>query len=120
MNHKNLVVANRILLGLLMFVPGMVKLFNGSEGVSGMLSGIFLFSWAPGFWAWVLILSEIVFGIAILANWKIEKTKYPPVIILTVAVLFVTIKWDSIGSTPWSSLIFHLLAIVNYLMLKGK
>jgi uncharacterized membrane protein YphA (DoxX/SURF4 family) len=58
---------NRILLGLVMFVPGIMKLFDmGSSKIVEMLSDMVLFSWAPSFWVWILILSEIVFGIAIL------------------------------------------------------
>lgn len=58
---KHLQTINRVLLGLVMLVPGLLKLFvTGSSGVTGMLSGIALFSWAPAFWAWILILSEII------------------------------------------------------------
>lgn len=119
--NKSLVVANRILLGLLMLVPGLTKLFVvGADGISGMLGGIFLFSWAPVFWAWVLILSEIVFGIAIIANWKVEKTAWPPILIMVIAVLFMTIKWTEMAKTQWSSVIFHLIAITGYLMISKK
>lgn len=114
MNHKNLVVANRILLGLVMLVPGLMKLFvMGSTAVSEMLSGIVLFAWAPMFWAWVLILSEIVFGIAILASWKLEYAAWPPVIIMLVAAFFVA--WGN-----WGSFLMHITIALNYLMLKHK
>lgn len=109
---------NRVLLGLLMLVPGLMALFVFTpNGVAQNMSGIVLFSWAPVFWAWVLIISEIVFGIAILANYKVEYTTIPPIIILTIATLFVTIQWSSLGSTGWSNVIFHLLAISNYILL---
>lgn len=112
MNHKNLMMVNRILLGLLMLVPGLLKLFvMGPSAVVGMLSGIALFSWAATFWAWVLILSEIVFGIAILASWRLKYTVWPPVVIMLVAGLVV--NWGS-----WSSVILHLVAASNYLLLK--
>ncbi len=99
----------RILVGLVMLIPGILKLFGDAgfldvSGVVGMLSGIVLFSWAPSFWAWVLILSEIVFGIAILANYKLKYTVIPPVIILLVATFFV--QWGR-----WSSFLLHLLAV---------
>lgn len=112
MNHKNLMTANRILLGLVMLIPGLMKLFViGSDGVSQMLSGIALFAWAPGFWTWVLILSEIVFGIAILAKWKLEYSVWPPVVILVVAAF--TANWGN-----WGSLVMHLAVASNYLMLR--
>jgi len=108
----------RILLGLLMLVAGLLKLFvSGPSGVEGMLSGNFLFSWAPAFWVWILIIGEIGFGLAILANWKLKYTAWIPVIILSIAVLTTTIKWSDIGSTGWSSVIFHLIAIVGYVEL---
>lgn len=107
-----------ILLGLLMLVPGLMKLFiMGPSAVSGMLSGIALFAWAPTFWAWVLILSEIIFGIAILAKWKLQYTVIPPMIILAVATLFVAINWSSLMQTAWPNVLFHLLAISGYWML---
>ena len=71
MFNKNAGTVNRVLLGLLMLVPGLLKIFiMKPAAVVGMLSG-FGFP-VPTFFAWVLMLSEIVFGIAILANWKME------------------------------------------------
>jgi len=109
---KNIVVANRILLGLVMLIPGLLKLI-GSDGVVGMLSGIALFSWAPSFWAWVLILSEIVFGIAILANWRLKYSVWPPVVIMLVAAF--TVAWGN-----WPTFLMHLAIASNYLMLNHK
>lgn len=112
--QKYLKLANRILLGLLMVVPGVMKLFVlGPDAVVGMLSGIALFSWAPAFWAWVLMLSEVVFGLAILANYKLKYAVIPPVIIMLVAGLVV-----NIGNA--SSLLLHLVAASGYLMLAYK
>ncbi|MEK6908547.1 MAG: DoxX family protein [Nanoarchaeota archaeon] len=112
MNHKNIMTANRILLGLVMLVPGLLKLFViGSDAVVGMLSSNVLFSWAPGFWAWVLILSEIVFGIAILASWKLEYTVWPPIVIMLVAAF--TVAWGN-----WPTFLMHLVIASNYLILK--
>ena len=104
-----------ILLGLLMLIPGLMKLFvMGPSAVTGMLSGIALTSWAPSFWAWVLILSEIVFGALILAKYKLELTVWPPMIILAVATLFVAINWSNLGATAWPNVLLHLVAITGY------
>ena len=117
-NTKILMIITTILLGLLMLVAGLTKLFvMKPSGVSGMLSHIFLFSWAPMFWAWILIIGEIGSGIAVLTMWKLKYTAYIPVIILSVAVLTSTIRWSSLGNTSWNTVIFHLIAIVNYLWL---
>lgn len=115
MNHKNIATINRILLGLVMLVPGLLKLFViGPSAVVGMLSGNVLFSWAPSFWAWVLILSEIVFGIAILARWKLEYTVWPPIVIMLVAAF--TVAWGN-----WPTFLMHLVIASNYwLLVKSK
>lgn len=117
---KQLMWVNTALLGLLMLIPGIAKLIAGATGIAGFLSGNWLLSWAPMFWAWVLIVAEIGSGLAILARWKLEKVAWIPVIILGIAIVTVHVNWSSIGSTSWNNLIFHLIAIVNYLMLTKK
>ena len=115
MNKKNLQwvnLTNRIFLGLLMFVPGILKLFiNGHSGVTGMLSGIGF----PivGFFAWILIFSEIVFGVAIMVNWRLRYTVIPPIIILLIATFTV-----HLGN--YSSMLLHLVAVTNYLLIAYK
>lgn len=105
-------LVNRILLGLLMLVPGLVKLFMVKpSGVTGMLTGMGFP--LPMFFAWILILAEIVFGIAILANWKLEYTAWPPIVILLVATL-TTMNWSS---PQWSTVLLHLVAASGYWML---
>ncbi len=112
MNIKHIAMVNRVLLGLVMLVPGLLKLFViKPSAVVGMLSGIG-FPVAT-FFAWVLILSEIVFGIAILASWKLKYTVWPPVIIMLVAAF--TVAWGS-----WPTFLMHLVIASNYLMLTHK
>lgn len=65
---------------------------------------------APTFFAWVLILSEIVFGIALLANWKLKYMVVPPMIILAVAAF--TVYWKQ-----WPSMLLHFVIISNYWIL---
>ncbi len=114
MNVKNIATVNRILLGLLMLIPGLLKLFVIKPAtVVGMLSTNVLFAWAPGFWAWVLILSEIVFGIAILARWKLEYTVWPPVVIMIVAAF--TASWGN-----WPTVLMHLVIASNYWLISRK
>ena len=116
MYNKYAGVVNRVLLGLLMLAAGLIKLFVfKSSGVADMLSG-FGFPAAP-FFAWVLILSEIVFGIAILAKWKLEYSVWPPIVIMLVAA-FVA-NWPS----EWSKLsqfLIHLLIASNYWLLGAR
>ncbi len=108
-------LVNRILLGLLMLVPGILKLFVFKpSGVTGMLAGMGFP--LPMFFAWILILAEIGFGIAILANWKLEYTTWPPIVILVVATL-VTMDWSS---PQWSNLLLHLVAASNFWLIGQK
>ncbi|MBM3232231.1 DoxX family protein [Candidatus Pacearchaeota archaeon] len=127
MNHKSLLTGNRVLLGLVMLVHGLMTLFvMGSDAIAGMLSEIALFSWAPVFWAWVLILSEVVFGIAILASWRLKYTVWPPVVIMVVAAFTVSIKWQNtygiihplFAQSDWPGFLMHLALASNYLLLK--
>lgn len=103
----------RILLGLLMLVPGLSKLggtFGIDTGVSVAGLSVMLSAWpAAMFFAWIVALSEVVFGIAILAKWKMKYTTIPPMIILVVAALMTTIS-------PFNpiNLLFHLVAVVGY------
>jgi uncharacterized membrane protein YphA (DoxX/SURF4 family) len=115
---KNLLTLNRILLGLLMLVAGLIKIFvTHADKVAEMLSKIVLFSWAPMVWAWILIIGEIGSGLAVIANWKIKYTALIPALILIVAIFTVTIKWATTGTTNWTNLIFHLIAINAFLIL---
>lgn len=108
MERKNLILTNRILLGLLMLIPGLLKLFvMKPAAIEGMLSGIGFP--VPMFFAWVLILSEIVFGIAILANWKMEYSVWPPIVILLIAAF--TVYWGN-----WPTFISHIVICSNYLL----
>ena len=115
---KNFGTINRILLGLLMIVPGLLKLFVvGPTGVSGMLSGIAIFAWAPMFWAWVLILGETISGAAILSNYKLKYFAIVPVIVLVTATLFMLVNWADLGKTAWSNVLMHLAVSSNYVLL---
>ena len=115
---KNLTIANIIALGLLMLVPGLFKLLvSGPQGVSAMMSGIFLFSWAPMIWAWILIVLEIGIGIAILSKWELKYSTKIAAFILLIATLTVAVKWSALGQTSWGTVLFHFIAIFNYLIL---
>lgn len=102
---------NRVLLGLLMLIPGLLKLFvTGPDAVTGMLTGIGFP--AAAVFAWLLIIAEIVTGAMILANWQMKFAIWPPIVILVVALF--TVHWGE-----WPSVLLHLVAIGGYLAL-GK
>lgn len=106
---------NRVLLGLLMLVPGLMKLFvMGPSAVTGMLSGLGFP--AASFFAWILILSEIIFGLAILARWKLHYTVWPPIVIMVVAGIATLVTAGEVGVPIF---LLHLVAATSYLMLRS-
>ena len=82
------------------------------SGIIGMLGNLGFP--APSFFGWLLLLSEIVFGISVLIGWKLKYTVWPLVIVLLVALIMVTlpnIKQDQIN------VLFHLLGIAGLISL---
>lgn len=102
-NYSPLIL--RVILGLMFVVAGANKLLN-PQGIISMLSGVGFF--LPTFWGWLVILSEVLFGLAVLAGWKLRYTVWPLVIIMTVVIILISIP--SITKNP-SGFFFHLLAI---------
>lgn len=97
----------RIMMGLLMFVPGLSKLMNPS-GIIGMLGGLGFP--AAAFFGWLLLLSEIAFGAAVIVGWKLEYTVWPLVLILAVATITVHIPNLS-EPMGMINVMWHLLGI---------
>ncbi len=93
----------RIVLAALFLYTGIGKLMNPA-GPTGMLGGLGFP--APVFFAWILLLSEILFGIAVLLGWQLKYTVWPLVIILVVATIFVALPMGN-----WVNTLFHLLGI---------
>ncbi len=115
-NVSSAALVNRLLLGLLMFIPGLLSLFViGPSKVVGMLTGLGFI--APTFFAWVLIIFEIGCGIAILANWNLHYTTVPPIAIMLVAGFTTTINWSNLGNSSWPFFLLHMVAASNYWML---
>jgi len=112
--QKTAMQVNWILLGLVMLVPGLLKLFvMKPAAVVDMLSAMPFFGMAPMLWAWVLIISEILFGILILAKYQLKYTTIPPMIILLVAAFMV--YWGN-----WGNLLIHLTLVSNYWLLGAR
>ncbi len=81
--------ALRLGMGVLFIFMGIGKLQNPSA-VTGMLQNIG-FPVAI-FWTWLLLLSELIFGIAILIGLKIRFTTIPLIVIMIVAIVTVQLK----------------------------
>ncbi len=102
-------LVSRILLGLLVLIPGAYKLFVlKADAVSGMLSGIGFPT--PLFFAWVLIILEIGCGVSILANYKIKYAVVPPILIMLIAAF--TVSWGN-----WPNMLLHLVAASSFWLL---
>ena len=109
-DKKQAMIFNKYLLGAVMLIPGLLKLFvMKPDAIVGMLQGIPLFAWAPSLFAWVLIIGEIAAGVAIFANWNTKYAFGLGAIILTVAGL--TVHWGQ-----WSQTLAHLALASNFLV----
>ncbi|PIN89464.1 hypothetical protein COU60_03650 [Candidatus Pacearchaeota archaeon CG10_big_fil_rev_8_21_14_0_10_34_76] len=112
---KNIKLINRILLGLVMLVPGLFKL-AGMTGIVNFDVPGFLASLgfpAASALAWLLLIVEIGSGIAILSNWRLKQVIWAPVVILLVAA-FAAYRTDV------AQIVIHLTLISNYLLLSSQ
>jgi putative oxidoreductase len=97
----------RITIGLLFFVMG-VKKFLNPDGIIGMLAGLGFP--ASTFFAYILLLSEVIFGALILIGLKVKYAAWPLAFILAVALILVAIPNDGYSS---ANFYFHLISIAG-------
>ena len=108
----------RITLALLFIFIGINKLMDPT-GITGMLTGLG-FPLAS-FFAWVLLLSEIIFGLALLVGWKIRIAVWPLFFILLVATLLIHIKaaFADFSNVPIvMNLLWHLIGMSGLMLLR--
>ena len=98
----------RIVAGLLFLLPGIMKLMDPA-GITGMLTGLGFP--APSFLAWILLLSEIIFGASLIVGWKTKHATWPLVIVLLVATLTVALPGALENPMGWVNVLFHLVGI---------
>lgn len=98
----------RVMAGILFLVPGVMKLMDPA-GITGMLAGLGFP--AASLLAWVLLLSEIIFGASLVVGWKTKYTAWPLVIVLVVATLTVALPAASESPMGWINVLFHLVGI---------
>ena len=101
----------RLALGMLFVVMGVKKLLNPAM-IIGMLGNLGFP--APTFFGWLLLLSELVFGVAVLIGWKVKYTVWPLVIVLVVATVLVVLPESGQDQL---SLLFHILGIAALISL---
>lgn len=93
----------RIALALL-FIPQGINKLMGIEGTTAFLTQLGFP--VPILFVWVLLLSEILFGLAVLFGWKVKYTALPLIVIMAIALLLVTIPSGNLVN-----IFFHVLAI---------
>ncbi len=98
----------RVVLGGLFILPGFMKLMNPGMIIDMLKQLSFP---AAVFFGWVLLLSEIIFGIAVLVGWKTRYTVWPLVVILGVATLLVGLPALGKDSMAMINVSFHVLGI---------
>ena len=101
----------RILLGLLMFIPGVMKLIGvinsgGATPLAGMLGSF-------AFLGWLVMAVEIAGGLMVIIGYKTQWAAYPLALILVVATLMTTQSW----LPPNSSTLFHIVAAAAFVHL---
>ena len=112
-NYGPLVI--RIAVGALFLTTGFSKLAN-PDGVIAFLGGLGF--GAAAFWAWLLLLSEIVFGLLILLGGMTKLTVWPLVVILLVAIFKIYFPSYLDGQNgAKTDLLFHIVAMASLLSL---
>lgn len=101
----------RIGLGLLFLIPGFDKL------VGMMAEGHMIADMIGVSGAWVLLLAEILFGIAVLSGWKLHLTVVPLIIIMVGAIVLAVAPQLPENPMVVIDLLFHLLAIAGLISL---
>lgn len=100
----------RILLGAMMVSAGYSKLLD-TAGVTGMLEKIGFFY--PIVFAWVLLLSELIFGLMFVMGYKTKYACWPLAFILLVADATVIV--GKVGFFSPTSF-FHLIGAISFIM----
>lgn len=103
----------RVLIGLMFITAGINKLLNPA-GPTGMLTSLGFPT--PALFAWILLLSELVFGLAILIGYQTKYTAWPLVIVLAIAEIMVVIPNPNGGILSVNSF-FHVISLVALIMI---
>ena len=102
----------RLVVGPLFIITGTYKLLN-PQMIIGLLESIgFPF---PVFLGWLVLLSELIFGVCVLLGFKLKYSVWPLIFIMLVAT--VTVILPGLSAATAVNFLFHLLAIASLVSL---
>ncbi len=101
----------RLTIGIMFLYQGIGKLMNPS-GPTGMLTNLGFP--IPQVFAWILLLSEIIFGLAVLVGYKVKYSVWPLVLIFLVVIGMVVLPAEQFNVV---TLFFHIIVIAGLISL---
>ena len=101
----------RLSIGIMFIYQGIGKLMDPS-GPAGMLTNLGFP--APQVFAWILLLSEIIFGLAVLTGYKLKYTVWPLVLIFLVVIGTIILPAEELNVV---TLFFHIIVIAGLISL---
>jgi putative oxidoreductase len=102
----------RVALGLLFIIPGISKLMDTSM-ITGMIAGMGLPM--AGVLAWIVLLAEIIFGIAVLIGWRTQWTPIPLIVIIVVGIFLAFSGVDMSNPMTIMNVLWHFLGLAALL-----
>ena len=108
MSEEKITGLIRIVIGLMFFFGGLWKIMNSAAFTSNFA----IFGLSLPWLAWILLLSEIIFGLALVVGWKVEKTAWPLLVVMAGALVVNWIPNISFGIPSITAIGFHLLTLL--------
>lgn len=115
-SYKFFSVLNLVFLGIVMLVSGLVYLlYVTPQGLANMFT--LLGFPVPIYLAWIVIIVEILLGLAILGQWKLRiSSTISAVILVVMAVTFYFYGPGKYQGAPnWEAILVYLALATNYL-----
>ena|SRR3989344_5522534 len=107
---------NRVILGLLLLVPGLFKLISVTPA---NFASAFAFLPSPIFVSWVWILAEVIIGLMVLFSIMPRFSSVIAALMMLLIVGFTQVQWMNLAGMNggnWASTLVYLAAATNYLL----
>lgn len=110
----------RLSLGLLFFIAGLTKFINPS-GIIGMVASMGFPSPLDIYFGFVVILSELIFGLTMIIGYNVKLSVVPLIIITIVAAVGIHLPNLDQGAMIIVILLFHMVTIaaLSHIALTG-